>query len=39
MVVKGRKMSVAELVGTLRYAMTGLRQGTKLEVGIIPRLV
>ena len=38
-VIKGRKMSVAELVGTLRYAMTGLRQGTRLEVGIIPRLL
>ena len=37
-VMKGRKVSVAELVGVLRYAMASLRPGMKLEVGTIPRL-
>ena len=37
-VMKGRKVSVAELVGVLRYAMASLRPGMRLEVGTIPRL-
>ena len=36
--VKGRKLSVAELVGTLRFARSRLRHGAVEEIGVIPGL-
>ena len=37
--VKGRRIQVLELVGSLRYAMTNMSHEAVLEVGIIPLYV